>query len=368
MVGGGFIYSPALVGGAALAPVLLPHSRQLWMPLIIGALATSNILGQAGSGPWQSWIADLLPPARAGRFWGIRQAILSVSLVLAALCYGGILDAFSSEGLRFRGFQWVFALAAIFGTADIAIHSAIFEPPLLPRRIGMNLFQRVTEPLRDRDFRLLTFGLGFWTCAQAMLGYTMGLPGFFSMAFVKDSLGANYAQASWIFIAGGLGVVIWTPQVGRWIDVKGGRETLLRLMRWGPALMLAWLVVPAGIIRFNGMAPIPAGVLFLCAMSLVVSGVYAGVWVCQVRLTQSHTTRANRTVAMGLHWSIAGLMASLGPLASGWIKDHAASLSLHLGSSMTPFTYFQLLVLIHVIVAWGIAVPIAARISSSECT
>src|SRR5688500_4141623 len=66
----------------ALLPFLLPARQDLWPWLIIGSLALANFLGQASTAPWQSWMADLLPSARAGRFWGERHRVLSYGLAL----------------------------------------------------------------------------------------------------------------------------------------------------------------------------------------------------------------------------------------------------------------------------------------------
>jgi adenine phosphoribosyltransferase len=38
-----------------------------------------------------------------------------------------------------------------------------------------------------------------------MVGYTLALPGFFSMVHLHNSFGANYSQASYLFIAAALG-------------------------------------------------------------------------------------------------------------------------------------------------------------------
>ncbi len=349
----------------ALLPFLLPERRDLWPVAIIAALATSNVLGQAGTGPWQSWMADLLPPARAGRFWGLRQRILSACLVTGALVFGMTLDACSARHHEFLGFQLVFGLAALFGVSDILVHCGVYEPPPHPRIPGETVWRRILKPLRNRDFVFLTLGMGVWTGSQAMAGYTLGLPGFFAMDYVKEALGATYSQASWLFIASGIGAVLWTPRIGHWMDHVGAAAVLKRLIAFAPIPMLGWLLVPSAHLPLpgSGTGTVPGAVLLMCAVSLVLGGLYAGAYLCQVRLTQAHTNPEGRTIAMAIHWSIAGLIASFGPLASGWIKDHIAGRTLaawYPGGA--PFSYFQLLVLLHAAIAWGVALPLVRRI------
>jgi hypothetical protein len=241
----------------------------------------------------------------------------------------------------------------------------VIEPPLHPHRVRESMGRRILRPLRDRNFLLLTLGMGIWTGSQAMAGYTLGLPGFFAMVYVKDAFGATYSQASWIFIASCLGGILWTPRIGHWMDRIGARAVLTRLVTIGPLTMLGWLAVSTNrwAIPGRAFATIPAAVALMCLISLVLGGLYAGAYLCQIRLTQAHTTSEGRTVAMGVHWSMSGLIASLGPLAAGWIKDHLAGRTLtpwH--SDGAPMSYFQLLVVLHALLAWGVALPLLRRI------
>jgi MFS family permease len=350
----------------ALLPWCLPERRDLWPVVIIASIAASNVLGQAGTGPWQSWMADLLPPDRAGRFWGMRHRFLSLSMVIAALAFGAILDRWSTPPHEFLGFQIVFGLGAVFGVADIVVHCFVAEPAPVQAVERERPLQRVMAPLRDRDFRRLTIAMGIWTGAQAMLGYTMGLPGFFAMVHVKEAFGATYGQAAWIFIAAAIGAVLWTPRIGRWIDAWGGRRVMLLLVGSGPLFMLAWLLVSGARWTLPGLAagPVPQAVIVMSVVSLVTGGLYAASWLCQVRLTQEHTTPAGRTIAMGVHWSLVGLIGAIGPLLAGVIKDALADRVFPpLFPGGAPISYFHLLAVLHALVAWLVVVPMVRRIS-----
>ncbi len=346
----------------ALLPIALPDRREWWPAIIIAALALSNVLGQAGTAPWQSWMADLVPPERAGRFWGARHRLLSVSVTLAAMAFGFVLDAFSGPAHPFLGFQIVFGAAAVFGVADIVVHSRVPEPAPVHAISGGSVWQRIAAPLRDRCFRRLTLAMGVWAGAQAMLGYTMGLPGFFSMVYLKESFGASYAQAASVFVASALGAVLWLGPIGRWIDAWGVRRVLLLLTGAGPLCMLAWLFVKDTHLSLPGAAPVPQPVVLMCAASLAIGGLYGGTWICQARFTQALTQPRGRTLAMGVHWSIVGLIGSCGPLLAGWIKDRFGA------PASGPFglPYFSLLAVLHVAIAWGVVVPLIRGVKRCE--
>ncbi len=346
----------------ALLPWIFPERRDFWPWAIVAALSVSSFLGQAGAGPWQSWMSDLVPPRISGRFWGIRQGIFSVMVVVGALLHGAILDAYSDPRHGYRAFQLVFGIAGVCGVCDILIHLGVKEPAPHPHIPGDSVLERILTPLRNRDLRNITLAMGAWCGAQAMIGYTAGLPGYFAMGFVKESLGATFTQASWLFVAGGIGAAVGTPLAGHWIDRYGARRVLLGIMTLGPALLFSWSLGP----HVFSTAPRPGGLmspalLFLCALALPIGGVYASAVICQYRLIQAHTMPAGRSVAIGVHWSIVGVLAALGPLFSGAIKDHFAhGVALHFAG--VALNYLDILVAAQAAVAWGIALPLVRRL------
>ena len=349
----------------AALPLLLPARRDLYPLIVITALAVSDFLANLGSAPWMSWMADLLPGERSGRFWGKRQRIMSAALVLAAAAFGKLLDAFPA-GAGLTGFSIVFALGALAGMGDIVIHCGVHEPSPVPHPRADPLWERIAAPLRDRAFRRLTWALGAWSCAISMPGIANGLPGFFNVLYLKESFGATYSQASLLLIASAIGGMIWTPWIGRLIDRHGARWTIVRLMLAGSATTLAWFFVSPKRIVFPlpllGAQSMPQAVLLASAASLVVGGLYSGVLLCQMRLSQMHTASEGRTVTMAVHWSLVGLMASSGPMLAGAIKDHfPAAWSAHLLPCGAAFSYFQIIILLHALVIWLIAVPLLRR-------
>ena len=351
----------------ALLPALFPHRREWWPLGIIVALGISEVLANASVASWFSWMADLLPAERAGRFWGFRMRVLSVSLIVASLGFGVMLDVFTKPGHEFLGFALVFGIAAIFGIGDVAVHCWVDEPVPHPGALHEPWWRRVIEPLRDRDFRRLTFAFGAWTCALGLPGYSNGMPGFFNIVYLKEAFAASYSQASCIVIASALGAVICAPRLGHAIDRYGARAVALRLIVCGPLCTLAWFFVSPARWRIPLLGLTPQPVLLISTMSLAVGGLYAGMQLCQLRLTQAHTGSAGRTVALAVHWSIVGLIGMLGPLLAGWIKDHFpaswSTLTLPCGAA---FSYFQILIVLHLAIAWGVALPLVRNLKTES--
>ena len=346
----------------ALLPLLLP-GRTEWYPVaIILALALSDVLANLGSAPWMSWMADLLPAERSGRFWGLRQGVFSIGLIAAFIFYGKLLDQFPASG-GLHGFSIVFGIGAIAGLADVVIHWGVHEPAPLPHAGGEPVWKRIVTPMRDPIFRRLTFALGAWSCAAAMPGIANGLPGFFNVVYLKQAFGATYSQASLLLVASAFGSILSARRIGHFIDLYGPRRVAVWLMLTGSAISLAWFFVSPSQVNFTlpllGAQSMPQAVLLMSAASIPIGGFYAGMLLCQYRLSQIHTAPEGRTLTMAVHWSLVGLMSSTGPMLAGFIKDHfPAALSRIRLPFGAPLSYFQIIIVLQVALIWFVAAPL----------
>jgi MFS family permease len=347
----------------AFLPLLWPTGEAHWAVVLIVALGLSDCLGNASTAPWLSWMADLLPAGHAGRFWGRRQRLLSVVVLIAALSFGWILDKAShTEGSLF-GFTIVFIIAATFGIGDIVVHSGVIEPAPLRSTPGQSPWKRLLVPLRRRDFRRLTLAMGAWTAALALPGYFYGTPGFFNVVYLHESFDATYSEASWLILASALGAVIWSHSIGHRIDRFGARAVAMFLVAIGPLFTLGWFFASPGHVTLPFIGPVPQPVVLMSGASLIIGGFYSGMQLCQYRLTQALTPNAGRTVAMAVHWSTAGAIGSIGALSGGWIKDHMPAAW---GAWTVPggaqFSYFHVLILLQVFLAWCVVLPLLASV------
>ena len=344
----------------ALLPVLLPLHRHLWPKVLIVCLGVANLLGNLGNASWSSWTADLVPPEIAGRFWATRQRVLSFGLILGTALYGWLLDRPTWRD-SLTGFQWVFALCAFFGVTDIVIHCFVREPERTGPRFHLRFFPALRATLRIPGYLPLTLLMAVWTGAQALVGFTLAMPGFFSMVHLRENFGATYSQASLIFIGAALGAALFTGRLGPWMDRAGAVAVLHRLLLLAPASMTAWWLAAPGSLLLGGREW-PTAVLWLSLASLAQGAFFTGTLLCQFRLTQACTVPEGRTVAMGLHWSVSGVGGALGAFLAGWLKD--ALPPGFLPSWLGHGYFFDLLVLLHLVVTWGVVLPLCRRLAS----
>ncbi len=77
---------------------------------------------------------------------------------------------------------------------------------------------------------------------------------------------------------------------------------------------------------------------------------------CHFRMAQMVTRPEGRTVSMGLHWCIVGVLASFGSVFAGWMSDRLRDVPLPFG-----WRPFELLVVVEAVLVWGGVLPLLKR-------
>jgi MFS family permease len=135
-----------------------------------------------------------------------------------------------------------------------------------------------------------------------------------------------------------------------------------------PLFSIVWFFMNGagtGLVPILGRVPQP--VMMLCISSLLAGGVYAAVAMLQLNLLSTLSPKQGRTMAMAVHWTMVGILSAAGPIAGGWLKDYFTAnpidIQLYAG---TPFSYFQLMVILHNIMIWGIMLPLLMKIQKKD--
>jgi MFS family permease len=326
--------------------------------LIIIVTCLSAVVANATASAWHSWMADLIPENRRGRFWASRQVWTMSAFLVGIGMAGYALDHLPSrpDGGPMVGFAVVFAIATVFGIADILIHLGVPEP--MPRRVlnPRRILSRLISPLQHPSFRRLALSMGLWVLACGVIGP-------FSMLYLKRTFGASYTELSIITIAGSVSTVIAGLVAGYLIDRVGPRAVGAIMMVLGPCFGLVWfLLTHAQVtlhIPFGPTLVTSQAVLLITLSSLLSAGLYSCVGLAHLTMLGAIAPKRGRTLAMALHWTLIGVMGAAGPLLGGFIVDHfpADGLSWRL-FGQTRVHFIHPLVLIHVGVCWLLALPV----------
>ena len=335
-----------------------------WLPgAVILVVGLSDLLAQTCGSLWFSWMADLIPHKTGGQFWGRRQSITTVGGLVGMAVAGVLLDKFrvpATGKTSATGFALVFAISAAFGAADILMHLKVKEPRRSPTRRGESLLNRVLAPVRNRDFFRLTLCMGVMYACLAMVGP-------FSLVYLKRNFPVTYSHIALLSIAGSVGAALTGFSVGKLIDRLGPRVLCALLFILVPLTSISWFFARADLIivqiPWSGAWSVPRVVLIQLVANFFGGALFSAVFPCQLRLSALLSSNSGRTIAMGVHWAIIGLVASLGSMLGGSIMDWFNAHPLHyVFPTGTSFSFLHVILGVFTFLMWGVCLPLILSI------
>jgi MFS family permease len=332
---------------------------------LLGVVTISSLLASAGTASWYSWMMDLIPKRVRGRFWSLRQSVVMLANLLSMVLAGLILDARwggkdSSETMV--GFAVVYLVAATLGCADILLHMSVPEPQRRQVNLTGRVLESLREPFRNRDFLWVTLAFGMWNFS---LGFAR-----FGEVYLKRECGVQYSELSALFISTALGCVVASYVWSRIMDRIGNRTACLLMFAIAPVFALAWWLAPVGEVTLAflpGQPVVPKIIVTLFVVNFFAAAFYSCTGLTQITLCSASTTPGNRTLAMAVHWTAVGVLASLGPVLGGMVMDlwEKTNINLVLPFGL-PLSYQHVLVLIHMLLTWFVALPLLRKVQKSQ--
>ncbi len=182
-----------------LVPLVIAQAV-LWMPMLlmpqlfegaavwwlIGLFTVGSVVGALGNPAWGSMMADLVPTGMRGRYFGFRNKVGGITLLVCFILGGAALQL--SGGQVMLGFGVLFGGATVFRLASAFFLSRMHEPP--PRRCP-DPFKPVQE-LRT----LPATRVGRFSVFVAAMMLSTHVAGPFFAVYMLRELGFSY----WTFV------------------------------------------------------------------------------------------------------------------------------------------------------------------------
>ncbi len=318
----------------ALIPVFMgtPSERAISLLLII--MATRGLLAAISNCGWNGWIRDLIPQTILGRIFSKRLALSTIAGIIFSLGAAFFVDYWhgrATDESTILGYTYVLLFGALFlGMASPMFMSFMPEPLMQPiPGIQPSLWERVTAPFRDRNFRQLIQFLFSWGFAS-----NLAIP-FFAVYMLKR-IGLPLSWVISLSILSQLFNIFFLRIWGRFVDRFGNKAVLSLCSSLYLLVILGWL--------FTTMPER----YFLTMPLLVILHIFAGI--ANAGVTLSVGTIGLKLSPQGEATSyLAGaslatnLGAGLGPLCGGLLADFLSTRQLDLTFTWTsPPTYVQL--------------------------
>lgn len=143
--------------------------RDLAIALLLATQVVLLGLGAVTACAWNSWMRDLVPEERLGRFFA-RRTVWATTVAVACNIGAGLLlerlrdldDARPGSGVVYAGLFAVAFLASLFSTWRL---SRVPEPVMPPPAARTRLVDLLRAPLKDQNFRRLIVFLSSWQFA-----------------------------------------------------------------------------------------------------------------------------------------------------------------------------------------------------------
>ncbi len=283
----------------ALAGVIpfLPLTADARVGILLGIVFLSNLSLNLSLNPWTSWMTDLVPSDRRGRYFGFRNTVISLAQMLATYGTGLLASAAMRRVGGAPALVPFFAASTVFAVVTAWILTRQWEPPLQSEPpIAFGRMLRL--PFENADFRRL---LGFFV----LWSLVCGVAGPFFAPHMYRHLGMTVSQFALYSVFAGVCGLIAQPLWGRIADRVGHRPVLAFNIVAVSTLPLFWFFATPGFLW-----PI-----WIDAM--LTGAFWPGLHLAAFNLVLGSAPAANRSSYLAVQSLLAGVSMALAAVIGG---------------------------------------------------
>lgn len=292
-----------------MAVLSLIPDRRLALALLVAAETVHCAFNAVAACSWNSWIRDLVPDERLGRFFA-RRALWSTGIGLA----GSLAAAFALEHAGSGGpspaFIALYGAGFLAGLVSTWQLSRVPEPGMAVVEQRLNIRRLMRAPLRDRNFRRLIIFLASWQFAV-----NAATP-FFTVYFVQR-LSIPIAYVMGFAVVSQLANLIALRTWGRLTDRFSNKTAL------GAAAPI-FLGSIAAMTFASQIAQRPLLLAFLVLLHAVMGASAAGIGVASGALTLKLAPKGAATAYAAASSLLGALAAGVAPIIGGAFADFFA--------------------------------------------
>ncbi|WP_022798497.1 MFS transporter [Thermus islandicus] len=278
----------ALFLPAVLVP-FLPEALQVPSLLLFAGL--SQLLAAPVGVLWLSWMADLVPEEKRGRYFGLRNALLGLVGTLGNLLGGAVADRLPPP----LGYQAVLLLGVALGLLSVRLLWLQAEPP--PPSSPPPL-EALRAAGRDRTYLRYLLWVFAWYLA-VMVGGPYAVPYFVQVG------GLSMTQVGLWTVLSAVSGLLFGPLWGRMADREGHGAVLFRTALVAALMPLLWLAGSRGF-------PWP---IWLAALADALA--WSGLNTALANAALAQAPKAARGGYLALFWLALGLGGLVGSLGAG---------------------------------------------------
>jgi hypothetical protein len=304
-----FIRLPAIIWRFLHLPLaflpLLAFSTDIKLTIIVGCVSLAAAVINIVNPIYNDWLAEMVPEASRGAFYGNRNAIMVAVGASVGLLGGLIVDYLKRHHEANYGYSLIFSCALIFAFISWFCFSKMQD---IPREevVKQDLKESIKAfaiPFRDKNFQKVLIFLSVLIWGQAIAGNLWA-------AFAFESLKFTQTQLQLCAIMHAVGNMAMSKWWGYLAD-KYGNKPLLVVTGIGTLLSpMAWLLA----------RPTPGdhasmfNLVLLISCHVLMGANWSGVALCQFNLLLSTSKTSARATYIGAGLATQSLMAGIAPM------------------------------------------------------
>lgn len=272
------------------------------LDVLVALLFLYGILQSTGNVAWMSWMADLVPEAARGRYFGFRQTICSTSGAIAGVAAGYFVTVRQDS---MESFWWVFVVAAVFGVADIVLFAFVYHPPHKNEADRPAFLEMARRCWRQAGFRRLLTAMAPWHFGNMIMWPFITL-------FMLGPLEMSVYQVGLIQATGTFFHVIFASLFGVFMDRYGHRTSLILCLMLHFTVPLLYLFATPEFTH-------PVWLAWVVGMILgpTIQNV-------QITLLMSHSERRGQSMAFAVYGLFVGVIMFSAPNIGQWFSDQVS--------------------------------------------
>ncbi len=261
-------------------------------------------VGAIASPAWFSWMGDLVPENKRGKYFSRRNRITGFVAIISMLIAGIALDFFKTKGLVLTGFTIIFSVSII---------SRLYSAGLLNKHYSPKFKLKNGYYFSFNDFikKGLNTNFGRFTMYVALINFAVAIAAPFFTVYMLRDLGLSYIWFTLISLSSSVFSLLVFPFWGKFADKYGNRMVIIISSIFLPLVPILWIISPSK--------------LYLLFVPSLVGGIFwAGFNLSAFNFIYDCTNPEHRAICSVYHNMIVGIGIFAGAIFGGLIAKYSS--------------------------------------------
>ena len=250
-----------------------------------------------------SWVSDMIPINRRGRYFGMRSVIGGAAYVGLFYGMGHMLNLF--DGRVSVGFAIIFFAAFVGQMASWFVYRRMYEPPQVLKKDERFGFVDFLKAARRSN-------LGRFIIYMSLLTFAIYLALPFLAVFILEDLGFSYAFFTVLMLSQMVGKLLSLGLWGKFADMNGNLQVIAIVSLLAPVVPLLWLI--------------SQGVTYLVFAMLFSGVVWAGLELCAPNFVYEAAPAGRGMKYVSYYRGLSSIAMAIGMLLGGYLATHISPL------------------------------------------